>query len=52
MGWHYAQLPRLAKSPFEWMNHSLEMKSDAGNVVAWSYIYIADRRKQERSQAP
>ena len=26
----------------EWMNESLKMKSDAGNVVAWSYIFIAD----------
>jgi O-antigen ligase len=46
MGWHYAQLADWPKV-IEWMNHSLEMKSDAGNVVAWSYIYIADRRKRE-----
>jgi O-antigen ligase len=43
LGWHYAQLGDWPKV-LEWMNRSLQMKSDAGNVVAWSYIYIANRR--------
>jgi O-antigen ligase len=51
MGWHYVQLADWPKV-VEWMNESLKMKSDAGNVVAWQYIYIADRRKREGVSKP
>jgi tetratricopeptide (TPR) repeat protein len=47
LGWHYAQLPDWPKV-LECMNHSLQMKSDKANTVAWQYIYIATARLQER----
>lgn len=46
MGWHYAQLADWPKV-IELMNESLKMRSDAANVVAWQYIFIAGRRMQE-----
>jgi len=51
MGWHYAQFADWPKV-LEWMHESLKMKSDRGNVVAWSYIFIAERRKQEGATQP
>jgi O-antigen ligase len=51
MGWHYAQLADWPKV-LEWMNESLKMKSDPGNVIAWQYIFIAERRKQEEATRP
>ncbi len=50
MGWHYAQTADWPKV-LEWMRESLKMKSDAGNVVAWQYIVIAERRQQEEAAA-
>lgn len=46
MGWHYAQLADWPKV-LEWMNNSLKMRSDIGNVVAWQYIFIAEARRRE-----
>ena len=46
MGWHYAQLANWPKV-LEWMNESLKMRSDAGNVVAWQYIFIAHARMRD-----
>ena len=51
MGWHYAQLADWPKV-LEWMGESIKMKSDTGNVVAWSYVSIANRRKQEEATKP
>ena len=51
MGWHYAQLADWPKV-LEWMQESLKMRSDPGNVVAWQYIFIAERRKQEEAARP
>jgi tetratricopeptide (TPR) repeat protein len=51
MGWHYAQSADWPKV-LEWMNQSLKMKSDAGNVVAWQYLFIAERRQQEGTTKP
>ena len=42
MGWHYAQRGDWPKFR-EWMDESLKMKSDPGNVVAWSYTFLAGR---------
>jgi len=46
MGWHHAQRQDWP-TVLQWMHDSLKMKSDAANVVAWQYIFIAERRKQE-----
>jgi O-antigen ligase len=46
MGWHYAQLTDWPKV-LEWMNKSLEMRDWAENVIAWQYIFIAERRLRE-----
>jgi O-antigen ligase len=46
MGWHYAQSADWPKV-IEWMDESLRMKSDSGNLVAWQYTFIAHRRQQE-----
>jgi O-antigen ligase len=40
MGWHYAQL-RDWKNVKLWMEKSLELKSDPGNVIAWAYHQMA-----------
>ena len=49
MGWHYAQTADWPKV-LEWMQQSLKMRSDPGNVVAWQYIFIAERRKEEAAK--
>ena len=46
MGWHYAQLGDWPKV-LEWMNRSLQMRSDPANTVAWQYIFIAEARIRE-----
>ena len=40
MGWHYAQLGDW-KNVKLWMERSLELKSDPGNVIAWAYHQMA-----------
>jgi tetratricopeptide (TPR) repeat protein len=47
MGWHYAQLGEWQKVK-DAMDHSLYMKGDPHNTIAWQYLFIAlDRLKEQ-----
>lgn len=48
MAWHYTQLRDWAKAA-DWAQKSINLKSDAGNTIGWSYLFIALERLREEA---